>query len=53
MLDEQQFRDSADVALNSLLRALERAADQYDFEVDSNAGALSVAPGRVVVGNVG
>ena len=42
MLDEQQFRDLADTALHSLVRALERAADQYDFEVDRNAGAISI-----------
>jgi CyaY protein len=42
MLDEQQFRDLADTALDSLVRALEHAADQYDFEVDRNAGAISI-----------
>jgi iron-sulfur cluster assembly protein CyaY len=42
MLDEQQFRAVADTALNSLVRALERAADRYDFEVDRNAGAISI-----------
>jgi CyaY protein len=42
MLDEQHFRDLADTALNALVRALERAADSYDFEVDRNAGAISI-----------
>jgi len=42
MLDEQQFRTRSEAALLSLQRALERAAEQHDFEVDSNAGALTV-----------
>lgn len=42
MVDEQDFRARADAALISLRRALERASDQHDFEVDSNAGALSI-----------
>jgi CyaY protein len=53
MLDEQRFRDLADTALNALVRALERAADRYDFEVDRNAGAISIEfenpPGKFVV----
>jgi CyaY protein len=42
MLSELQFRDAADAALNALTRALEDAADRYDFEVDRNAGAISI-----------
>jgi frataxin len=42
VLDEQQFRDAADKALSVLQQALERAADNYDFEVDNNAGAISI-----------
>jgi CyaY protein len=53
MIDEQQFRDRADDALDSLVRALEAAADRYDFEVDRNAGAISIEfenpPARFVV----
>jgi iron donor protein CyaY len=42
MMDEQEFRTRSEQALISLQRALERASDRYDFEVDSNAGALSI-----------
>ena len=42
MSDEQEFRARAEAALISLQRALERASDRHDFEVDSNAGALSI-----------
>jgi CyaY protein len=42
MLDEKEFRGKSDEALASLRRALEDASDRHDFEVDSNAGALSV-----------
>jgi len=42
MLDENEFRARSEQALISLQRALERASDRYDFEVDSNAGALSI-----------
>jgi iron donor protein CyaY len=42
VLDEQQFRDAADTALNALQQALERAAEKYDFEVDNNAGAIAI-----------
>jgi CyaY protein len=42
MMDEQEFRRKADDALHALQRALERAADQYGFEVDLNQGALTV-----------
>jgi CyaY protein len=41
-VDENEFRTRSEEALTSLQRALERASDQYDFEVDSNAGALSI-----------
>jgi CyaY protein len=53
MLDEQQFRKLAEAALEQLQRALEKAADTYDFEVDRNEGALTVEfedpPTRFVV----
>lgn len=42
MLDEIEFRTRSEAALISLQRALERASDRHDFEVDSNAGALSI-----------
>ena len=42
MLDENEFRTLSEQALVSLQRALERASDRHDFEVDRNAGALSV-----------
>jgi iron donor protein CyaY len=42
MIDENVFRTQSEQALISLQRALERASDRYDFEVDSNAGALSI-----------
>src|ERR1022692_4709397 len=42
MIDEQEFRNRSEQALISLQRALERASDRCDFEVDSNAGALSI-----------
>ena len=53
MLDEQQFRDAADKALNGLQRALEKASDAHDFDVDNNQGALTIEfedpPARFVV----
>jgi CyaY protein len=41
-MDENEFRKQADVALASLQRALEKASDHYDFEVDRNQGALTI-----------
>src|SRR5438270_1154991 len=53
MLDEKEFRGRSDEALTVLQRALERAADRHDFEVDRNQGALTVEfedpPARFVV----
>jgi CyaY protein len=42
MMDENEFRTRSEEALISLQRALEHASDSHDFEVDSNAGALSI-----------
>jgi iron donor protein CyaY len=42
MDDEKEFRAQSEASLVSLQRALERASDRHDFEVDSNAGALSI-----------
>lgn len=41
-MDEKDFQKKADAALNSLYRRLSVAADQYEFEPDFNAGALSI-----------
>src|SRR5579859_2101627 len=53
MMDEQEFRDRADQALNSLQKALERASDRFEFEVDRKEGALTIEfedpPTRFVV----
>jgi iron donor protein CyaY len=53
MMDEQEFRDRADQALNDLYRRLCAAADQHDLEVDFNSGALAIEfeepPGKFVV----
>ena len=42
MPDEQQFRAVSDEALTRLQRALERAADDHEFDVDNNQGALTI-----------
>jgi iron donor protein CyaY len=42
MLDEKDFRNRSDEALTLLQRALERASDSHDFEVDRNEGALTI-----------
>jgi iron donor protein CyaY len=42
MIDENLFRTRSDESLTSLQRALERASDKYDFEVDRNQGALTI-----------
>ena len=53
MIEEQKFRKLAEEALDQLRRALEKATDSYEFEVDSNQGALTVEfedpPARFVV----
>ena len=53
MMDEQKFRKLSEDALEQLQRALEKAADTYEFEVDNNQGALTVEfedpPARFVV----
>ena len=41
-MDDQEFRDSADHALEDLSRKLAAASDQHGFEPDFNAGALTV-----------
>ena len=42
MMDEQQFRTAAGDALTNLQRALEKASENHDFDVDSNEGALAI-----------
>jgi iron donor protein CyaY len=42
MLTDQEFRTRSDEALASLNRALISASDDFDFEVDFNAGALAI-----------
>jgi iron donor protein CyaY len=42
MLDELEFRDRSDEALGRLQRALEKASDKFDFEVDRSQGALAI-----------
>lgn len=41
-MDEQEFRDRADEALDDLYRRLSKAAEQHDFEADFNSGALAI-----------
>ena len=42
MLDDSQFRTVSSDALDKLQRALERASEDHDFDVDRNQGALTV-----------
>jgi CyaY protein len=42
MLDDQQFRNVSSDALDRLQRALERASENHDFDVDRKEGALSI-----------
>lgn len=42
MIDEQEFRLRCDATLDDLYRALVQAADEHEFDVDQQAGALSV-----------
>ncbi len=42
MLDEQQFKLYCDRELDFLSRALMRAGEEFEFDTDLNAGALTV-----------
>jgi iron donor protein CyaY len=42
MMDEQQFQNRCDKAMDDLYRALLQAADDHDFDVDQNAGTVTV-----------
>ena len=41
-MDEQEFKNRADAALQSLYKKLAVASDRYEFEPDFNSGALSI-----------
>ncbi|MDQ2710878.1 MAG: iron donor protein CyaY [Acidobacteriota bacterium] len=41
-MDEQEFKTRSNDALDALYRKLSAGADQYGFEPDFNAGALSI-----------
>lgn len=41
-MDEQEFKNRSDDALETLYRKLSSAADQYGFEPDFNSGALAI-----------
>jgi iron donor protein CyaY len=53
MLTDQEFQQKCDLCLESLYSSLARAADDFDFDVDMNNGALTVEfddpPERFVV----
>ena len=41
-MDEQEFKNRADAALESLYKKLSAASDDFEFEPDFNSGALAV-----------
>ena len=41
-MDEQEFKNRSERALDDLYRRLSAAAEDYDFEVDFNSGALAI-----------
>jgi CyaY protein len=41
-MDDHEFQTQAGAALQDLYRRLAHAADEHDFEVDFNSGALAV-----------
>jgi CyaY protein len=41
-MDEQEFKTRAEQALNDLNHRLAAPAEEHDFEVDFNAGALAI-----------
>lgn len=41
-MDEQEFRQRADQALDHLFQRLNKAGEQHEFEADFNAGTLVV-----------
>ena len=52
-MDEQEFRNHADQALESLKRSLMQAEESAEIEVEENAGALKVSfeepPGTFII----
>jgi len=42
MVTEQEFAQAAGDAIESLYRKLAAASDEYEFDVDMNAGALTI-----------
>jgi iron-sulfur cluster assembly protein CyaY len=52
-MDDQEFRDRADQALEDLEQRLSAASDRYGFDADFNSGALTIEfedpPTRFVV----
>jgi CyaY protein len=52
-MDDQEFRNISSATLDRLQRALEKASDTADFDVDRKEGALTVEfedpPGKFVV----
>jgi CyaY protein len=41
-MDEQEFKNESSRAMESLFKKLSQATEQYEFEPDFNAGALSI-----------
>lgn len=41
-MDEQEFKNRSEEALQGLYKKLAKASDEFDFEPDFNSGALSV-----------
>ncbi|MBV9158389.1 MAG: iron donor protein CyaY [Acidobacteriaceae bacterium] len=42
MMDEQEFKNRADAALEALYKKLSAASDEFEFEPDFNSGALAI-----------
>jgi len=42
MMDEQEFKNRADAALEVLYKKLSAASDEFEFEPDFNSGALAI-----------
>ncbi len=41
-MDEQEFKNESSRAMESLFKKISHATEQYEFEPDFNAGALSI-----------
>jgi len=41
-MDDQEFKNESSQAMESLFKKLSKATEQYEFEPDFNAGALSI-----------